>query len=162
MWTNFIKWINRLVINLTMIILIVMVLIVFLQILTRALMNSSFTWTEELARFLMIWMIYLGAGFAFQYGAHISVGAVVNILPKGIQKIIPFFMMVVSLIFFIVLFIKGVDLSKQSMGQLSPVLRIPMGYLYIVFPVSALLQSLNMVDITVKFYRTGQMAREEY
>lgn len=59
-----------------------MVLAVFVQIISRALFNMSFPWTEELARYLMIWVTFLGASFAFQYGAHISIEAFVTRLKK--------------------------------------------------------------------------------
>lgn len=83
MWGRSIKLLNRSTENITAVLFVAMVLIVFLQIISRAVFSSSFPWTEEAARFLMIWVTFLGASFAFQYGAHISIEAFVSKLSQS-------------------------------------------------------------------------------
>lgn len=162
MWNIVIKGINRFFAGVTMFFVVIMVAIIFLQIISRAVIGSSFSWTEELARILMLWVIFLGAGFAFQYGAHVSVETIVQKFPQSVQKIIPLFVFIVSSLFLIVLLLKGIDITQRAMSQYTSALRLPMGYVYLAFPVSAALQILNLIDITIRFYRTGEMMREEY
>lgn len=162
MWHTLVKAVNRLFAGLTMVFVVVMVVIIFIQIISRAIIGSSFSWTEELARILMIWVIFLGAGFAFQYGAHVSVETIVQRFPPNVQKIVPYFVFVASIIFLVVLLFKGIDITQRAMSQYTSALRLPMGYVYLAFPISAVLQIINLIDITVRFYRTGETVREEY
>ncbi|UTW70911.1 TRAP transporter small permease subunit [Anaerobacillus sp. HL2] len=53
---------------------------------SREVLNSSFPWTEEVARYLMIWITFLGASFAFQYGAHIGIEYFKMKFPIPIQR----------------------------------------------------------------------------
>jgi TRAP-type C4-dicarboxylate transport system permease small subunit len=144
-----------------MLFLVIMVAIIFLQIVSRTLIGSSFYWTEEMARFMMIWVIFLGAGFAFQYGAHISIESLVDRFSDGLKKTVQVLILLLSISFFLVMFVKGIELTSKTMVQLSPSLNIPMGYVYCVIPISAILQILNMIDVTIRFCRTGEAAREE-
>ena len=161
MWDSFIKNINRATSAVTMLFLVVMVVIIFIQIISRAVIGSSFTWTEELARFLMIWVIFLGAGMAFQYAAHISVESLVERLPVKGKKIAQIFIALCSIALFLVLLVKGLEITDKMMVQKSPALRLPMGYVYSVIPISAVLQILNIIDTTKKYVLTGETVREE-
>lgn len=161
MWDSFIKRINQVTLGISMVFLVLMVLLIFVQIISRALIGSSFSWTEEVARFLMIWVIFLGSSLAFRYGAHISVETIFDRLPLIGKKVVQIFILVVSLSLFFILFLKGIEISDRMMAQKSPALKIPMGYIYLVIPISAVLQTLNLIDVTKNFTKTGKMAREE-
>src|SRR5690606_9920890 len=58
-----------------------MAIIVFLQFFTRYVMNDSFAWTEEIARYMLMWVTFVGAATAFRRGTHISVEAAQELLP---------------------------------------------------------------------------------
>src|SRR5690625_5147839 len=88
MWSKTLGGINKVTKYMTSGFLIVMVVIIFLQIVSRIVIQSSFSWTEELARFLMIWLTFLGAAFSFQHGAHIGISMLTDKLPKKVSAII--------------------------------------------------------------------------
>ncbi len=162
MWNAGLKFINRAIDAITMGFVVIMVVIIFLQIASRAVLGSSFPWTEEAARFLMIWVIYLGAGIAFKYGAHISIESFVPKFPLGLQKLAYVLIGLIAVSFFVILFFTGLEISSKTMVQRSPALGLPMGYVYYVMPISAVLQLLNIVDVTVNYLKTGNMVRGEY
>ena len=87
LYHTFIKRLNKITEFITMFFLIVMVLLVFVQIISRVIIGSSFSWTEEVARYLMIWVAFLGASFAFQYAAHMSIEVLVKKVNKQLQNI---------------------------------------------------------------------------
>ncbi|GAK07336.1 TRAP transporter small permease [Geomicrobium sp. JCM 19038] len=150
MWHKIITKINRIVENITALLLALMVLAVFVQIVSRALFNMSFPWTEELARYLMIWVTFLGASFAFQYGAHISIEAFVTRLKQQWSQILHVIVAIVCTAFFFILILKGIEMMDRSMIQRSAALGIPMGYVYSVIPLSGCLMILNLIDVTMK------------
>lgn len=159
-WSRLIKNLNRLTAGVTMIFVIAMVCLIFLQIITRLIFGTSFVWTDELSRYLMICIIYLGSALAFQYGSHISIDMLFNRISKSSQKIMQTVVAILCIIFLIVIIFKGFELVSLTMVQRSPNLMIPMGYVYMVFPISAFLQILNIVDITFKFWKTGELQEE--
>lgn len=150
MWAKLINGINRSTEWITGIFLVIMVVIIFMQIVSRLLIQSSFPWTEELARYLMIWLTFLGAAFSFQYGAHIGVEILTSTLPK---KVAAFFQVIVALLcifLFSLLVVKGYELVGKSTMQTSPAMSIPMNYVYMIIPISGVLMILNVVDVTIK------------
>ena len=155
------KIINGITATITMLFLSTMVLLIFIQIISRTLFGLSFVWTEEVARFLMIWVVFLGAGIAFQYGAHISIESLFIRLPVKKQKIIQVIITLLVIIFLLVLFMVGYQISMLMMIQKSPALRIPMGYIYAVIPLSAILQIFNVISITSTFLSRGYFLHEE-
>lgn len=161
MWGLFIKYTNRIILWITMLFLLIMVVSIFLQIVSRVLISSSFTWTEELSRFLMIWVIFLGAGFSFQSGAHVGVEFFVERLPKKFQKATSVLILIISIIFLLVMLIKGIELCERTMNQTSTALNIPMGIVYLVFPISAVLMIVNIIDVFVKRFRSNELIKGE-
>lgn len=133
-----------------------MVVLIFLQIISRVIIGSSFSWTEELARFLMIWVTLLGGSFAFQYGAHIGIEVLVRKLPRMTASVIQVIVTLACAVFFLVMIVKGIELIGGAMLQTSPALNIRMGYVYAIFPVAGILMLLNLCDVTYKSLFTKQ------
>lgn len=150
MWDRTIRTINRTVENITALMLLVMVILVFLQVVSRAIMQSSFAWTEEAARYLMIWLTFLGASYAFQYAAHISIELFVSKLKGPLATFFKVLAALCSIAFLFVLIVKGIEIIDRSMVQRSAALRIPLGYVYLIMPISGVLMLLNVIDVTIK------------
>lgn len=150
MWSKAINYVNKTTELVTSTFLVVMVVVVFLQIVSRIIIQSSFPWTEELSRFLMIWLTFLGAAFSFQYGAHIGITLITNKIPRKLQALLQIIVAFLCIILFTVLMVKGYELVMKSTTQVSPALGIPMNYVYMVIPVSGFLMTLNVIDVTLK------------
>ena len=150
MWTKSMKVINRTTELFSALLLLTMVALVFIQIVSRVVISSSFPWTEEIARFMMIWITFLGAAVAFQYGAHIGVEAFVERLSAKVRSFFIVIAMLICLSFFILLIVYGYQLANGAFVQTSPALQIPMGYIYYIIPISGVLMCLNLFDVTGK------------
>lgn len=153
MWSKLIKHINRFFENVTAVFLAMMVILIFVQVISREVVGSSFPWTEEVARYLMIWITFLGASFAFQYGAHIGIEFFKMKLPIPFQKAFDLVAVLACSIFFYFMIKYGVDISNRAMVQTSAALSIPMGYVYLVIPLSGFLMFLNVIDITIRNFK---------
>ncbi len=60
----------------------VMVLLAVAQILSRAILDHSLDWAEEVARFALVWSVLAIAPYAYRAGAHIAIGAFAEALPR--------------------------------------------------------------------------------
>lgn len=153
MWNSFIKYINYLTERITMFFLSSMVVLVFIQVILRNIFSIGINWIEEAAIFLSIWTIYLGLGFAYQSGAHVSIDLLVSIVPKRWKKLLFLLMLISCLVFIIILAIYGTKLCNKMMMRTSMTIGMPMGLAYSVIPISCVLQILNLTDISWKFFK---------
>lgn len=160
-WDTFIIYLNRGIELLTAFLLLEMVVLVFMQIVSRGLFGNSFSWTEEIARFSMIWITFLGAAIAFQYGAHIGIDYFVKKLPQVPDKIIGALGSMICGIFFVVVAYQGWLLMDSASMQRSPALQLSMTYVYAIIPVSVTMMLINLVDVTMKRMMTETLYQEK-
>jgi len=127
--------------------LFIMYFLVFINVITRYIFGFSLNWTDELARFLMIWTVFLGAGLAMREGRHVAIDLLQSFLPKSIRKYFRIIIGVIILGFLGLLVILGYQYALRTMGILSPVLRWPMGAVYMAIPFGLLVFILHFVTI---------------
>lgn len=142
--------INRLIRFIVIVLTAVMVVAVFLQVLFRFFLDQPLAWTEELARYLLIWITFLGSAYGMAVKAHIGTEYIQKFLSPLLNKIVVGIAAVCSLCFFGVMVQQGYLLSARSMTQTSPTLLVPMGYVYMVIPISGVLLIMNVLHVTWK------------
>ena len=136
------KKIDRVLGNFLVVLLVLMVLSVLWQIFSRYLLNSPSSFTEELARYLFIWIGILGAAYASGQQTHLSI----DILPPKLNptnriRLRIFINILIILFSLTVLVIGGGNLVyvNDLLGQSSAALGVPLSWVYSVVPVSGLL-----------------------
>ncbi len=115
---------------------------VLFQVFSRYVLRSSVTWTEELARFSLIWMSILGAAYLNAKREHLSMDFLYRKFSDKTKKKVSIVIEVLIFLFaLIVMVIGGFNLvyTTLHLGQLSGTLRIPLGYIYAILPFSGLL-----------------------
>ncbi len=137
------------------IIMAVLVTTTFLQVVFRFVLESPLAWTEELARYSLIWLTFLGAAYAMSLKQHILVEFFTNLFPPIGRKIFETLAVIVSMTFFILMMYQGWQLAMSAMAQTSPVLRIPMGYVYAVIPISGFFLAVNQISVYIKDMNKG-------
>lgn len=127
---------------LLVLLLSVMTLDVLWGVLTRYAFGSQADWSEELARFLLIWISLLGAAYASGQGMHLSIDLLMPKLTQASQRRLSIFIHVVILLFALtVMVIGGFRLMyvTQVLGQRSAALQVPMYLVYSVVPLSGVI-----------------------
>lgn len=112
------------------------------QVFSRYILNTSFAFTEELARFSLIWLSILGAAYLNAKREHLSMDFLYQkFSDKNRKKALIFIEVCIFLFALIVMVIGGFNLvyTTLHLGQLSGTLRIPLGYIYAILPISGLL-----------------------
>lgn len=108
----------------------VLAAVVFLQFFTRYVLNDSMAWTEEIARYLLIWVTFIGAATAIRRGTHISVEALLHFLPARITAIFRFAIDIVTVGFIGLLCWFAVDITERMQIQTMTVTDWPMSIVY--------------------------------
>ena len=119
-----------------------LVLDVLFQVFSRYLLGTSFTWTEEFARFALIWMTILGAAYLSGKKEHLSMDFLYQKFSDSNKRKASILIEVLIFLFaLIVMVIGGLNLvyTTLHLEQLSGTLRIPLGYVYAIMPFSGLL-----------------------
>ena len=130
-------------------IMAVMVVNVIWQVFTRFVLGAPSSYTEELARFLLIWVSLLGGAYAAGQRMHLAIDVVTSRLGEASRARADTAIHVAVLLFaFAAMVVGGVRLVYLSFAleQMSAALRLSLGYVYLVVPISGLL---------IIFYTTG-------
>ena len=114
----------------------VMSVVVFVQVVFRFIVKSSLPWSEELSRYLQVYITFFGTAYGIQTGAHLGIEAFTHLLPKGGRKVLAILVQIVSMLVCTLILKLGVDIvmSQMASGQVSPAMRIPMWVIYGAIP----------------------------
>ena len=139
------------------------VLNVLWQVVTRWVLQDPSSFTEELARYLLIWLGLLGAAYAAGQGLHLSINLVpTRLAHSGRKKLEGLIQIFVFLFALVVMVVGGVQLVELTLrfGQTSAALGAPLGLIYLVIPFSGLLimfyAAVEMVTISKSFHAESQ------
>jgi TRAP-type C4-dicarboxylate transport system permease small subunit len=120
----------------------VMLLSVLWGVLTRYIFADQSPWTDELARFMLIWVSILGAAYIAGKNEHIAIDLLPASLSRKKKLVLEIITGVIISIFVFVIFLIGglryIYISLK-LGQTSAALEIPMGYVYLVLPVTGII-----------------------
>lgn len=130
-----------------------MVALVFTNVVGRYVFNVSFGWAEELSRFAMIWVTFLGAGLALRYGQLVAVEVVQAALPEGARIALRWLAALLILAFLLALIWLGSQFVGFSWRNRTAVLRLPRGLPYMAVPIGATFLMLHLVLVWRRFVR---------
>jgi TRAP-type C4-dicarboxylate transport system permease small subunit len=122
--------------------MMVMTVVVLWGVFTRYVMSSQASWSEELARFLLIWIGILGAAYASGQNFHLAIDLLKPKLKPDNQRRLTIFIDLTVIAFALSIMVIGgfrLIYITQVLGQLSPALQAPMSVIYSVVPISGLL-----------------------
>lgn len=148
-------WVERFCVAL----MVVLVLDVWLGIMARYVLPFRLTFTEELARYLMIWMALLAVSSGFAYREHIGVMFIFDRFPLSMKKWMALAFDVVAFAFFAYLLIYGIGFVERGFGRFTMIFGVPKGYPYIGVPLAAALACIQLVLVAIRdFLVFGQEA----
>ncbi len=130
-----------------------MVALISLQVGFRYLLNQPLTWSEEVARHLMIWSALLGAAVAYRRKGHLGMDVIVMLFSPQWKRIVEGIVHLLSIGFFGLILLNGIPLVQKTMSQLSSAILIPMGYIYAALPVGSAFLLLFALEKLLGFYQ---------
>lgn len=128
-----------------------MVLVTSAQIICRVFF-SALSWSEEVARYLLVWSTFIGAGCVYKKGGHISVLIVQELLPTKLRKLVRTLVHVLCGVFFLLAVYYGFKYMGKQGTQLSAALRIPMSLMYMAIPVGSSVMLLHAFNAIIQLF----------
>jgi TRAP-type C4-dicarboxylate transport system permease small subunit len=124
-----------------------------LQVFTRYVLGDPLAWTEELARYSFMWLIYAGMVISLNRGTHASVDVLVPMLRGVSKKMAMAAIHCISIALFAVMLYHSTLLFAMVGGQLSPAMRISMMVPYASLPFGCLLMIIEEVFLLTEILR---------
>lgn len=128
------------------IILTTMVGLVFGNVVARYVFNSAITWAEEVARFLFVWLTFVGASFGLMKGLHLGMDMVVARFSPRTRSLIEVVNGFIILAFLGVWVVGGVHLIQANLDYMSPATGFSMGLVYLIGPLAAVLMGIEALS----------------
>lgn len=146
---SLLKKMDRLLEVILMILMATIVIDVSWQVLSRFIVGNPSSVTEEIARFLLVWIGLLGAAYAYRKHSHLGLDILTEKMSPARKHLAEIFSQVMSFIFAAwVMVYGGISLVKLQLdlGQTSAALEINMGYVYSVIPIAGVLICIYAID----------------
>ncbi len=129
------------------VLLAIMVVVTFWQVVVR-LIKGSLPWSEEAARYMQVYLTFLGVSVGVKYNELVAVEAIYDAVPNAMKKGIRVFVHLVIGFVLAILIVYGMKLVQITLIQSSPVMGIKMGYIYFAIVLgSALMFVHNVINL---------------
>ena len=143
------RWLDHIEEYILLVLFPLMVIVVFVATCIRYLTVMSLPWAEEVARYSMVWIAYIGASLGIKRNAHLGVGAALLLLPGGVRKYFDYLRYLIIILFnaLIAYYAFQIIQSQMATEQVSPSLRIPIWFAYGAIPVGSFLMAWRCVQM---------------
>ncbi len=156
---NFRKKLDKFVDIIIVILFTIIFSVVLLQIFFRYVLNSPLTWSEELSRYLFIWISFLGWTLATRHNTHIRVEFAINALPTKIRFIIKIISQIIIIFFVGMLAYLGIRMAARSVDVPTITLFFTYAYIYAIVPIaSAIILFYTILDF-IDMIKHKEMAK---
>jgi len=129
----------------TVILLGAMTLVTLAQVVFR-IFFTAIIWSEEVTRYMLVWLTFIGAGCVHKRAKHIAITLLQKLFPDNIRKSLEILTQLLCIAVFIVAIYFGFLYMNLMGAQLSPSLRVPMRYMYAAIPVGGSILLLHSVS----------------
>ncbi len=128
-----------------------MSVIVFANVMLRFLTDVSIVWAEEAARYMMIWLTFLGMGLVYRYGGHLAVDNLQDALAPRFARALRVLILLLVAGFGLLMMWIGANHVDRTWVQTTPVLQLPFGLVYTAMPLGAALLILHVLAVARRF-----------
>ena len=128
----------------------VMTVVIFLQVVMRYIFMSPFSWSEEMARYLLVWISCLGSAYAVRKGMHIGIAFVKERFPIRARVLLTISSHVIVIAFFFFCLYHGWIDSIEEWTQRSPAMQMPMTFPKMAIPVGFGLMVLFNLELLIE------------
>lgn len=149
------KYLNALEDFLVMFIIAVMGAVLALQVAMRYLFNHPLIWSEEMARYLFVWMTFLGASYGVRHHIHINMAIVFNTFPRPLKLASHLVTNIAAIVIFTALIPAGWRFVEDQSFLASSAMDIPLSWVFAAVPVGCTLVAARLLADSVKTIRNG-------
>jgi TRAP-type C4-dicarboxylate transport system permease small subunit len=129
-------------------------IILFYQIIMRYLFNTPLSWSEELARYMYVWVCFIGLGYCVRHHTNIRMEALQKLLPASVRKGLNICLNFLTFGVFSLLLPYSIRFANAQFGKITPALGIPKGFVTISVPIGIVFLLINVIVDTVKLIQS--------
>ncbi|RHW37618.1 TRAP transporter small permease [Lysinibacillus yapensis] len=130
------SFLDRLFESITLLSLILLVLVVSLQVVTRYVFNFVYFWSEEITLLLLVWFGFMGIAIGFREYIHLGIDSFTNLFPKMFNKVLDKVILISVFAFGIYLVVQGWQFTLLTMDSTLAATKLPSSVNYIIMPVT--------------------------
>lgn len=148
--------INHFEVYLGTVLFIGMMILLTLQVITRYFLKHSFTWTEEVATLMFIWMVYLGSSAAVLEGKHLRIDLFLSMMRGRLKKAALLFTNLVTMVFcgYIIFPLTNIIMTLQKRNSVTPLVRFPNWVAYLIIPVCMAVMFIRLIQDSIRILKT--------
>jgi TRAP-type transport system small permease protein len=139
----------------------ILAIVIFYQFFTRYALNDSASWTEEIARYLLICTVWVGAAIAVRKNNHVQVDFFYRLLPAPLMRVMATLVDLVRVAFLGYACWLTVELMGKIGGQPMAIIDWPIGLVYAVVLFGFVLMTARAVQVAVQNWRRGASVLEK-
>jgi TRAP-type C4-dicarboxylate transport system permease small subunit len=130
-----------------------MTVVVLVQVFFRYVVGDALTWTEEVARMMMIWMTFLVAPIAYRSGQNVAIEMLAQMIHGRLRGVLELVLNVLVLGFVVVFFSESLGLVERGHRLKASTVEMQMFWVYLILPISMVLMLLVGVEKLLKDIR---------
>ncbi|MCC8193856.1 MAG: TRAP transporter small permease [Deltaproteobacteria bacterium] len=113
--------------------------LIFIQVIFRYILQNSISWSEELTRYMMVWIVFLASGYVLSKGGHANIDMLLNRFSPKMRSVAVKGSLLLIMVFSGLVIRYGFMLMRFGKRQISSALEIPMNYVYLAIPIGGAL-----------------------
>nr|WP_319483242.1 TRAP transporter small permease [uncultured Cohaesibacter sp.] len=159
-----VRLVNAVLGTLTVLVFTILVVCVVWQVVSRFILGTPSTTTDEIARFLFMWVAFVGAAYTLGLKRHLAIDIVTLIIDgPAVRYIRVLVLLIVAAFAGVVMLYGGLELMFKTLesGQMTPALRLPMGYVYGAIPFSGAMMLFYCAALIVELFDPESEAENE-
>lgn len=145
-------WLTKIINAILVAILLISSLIMFANVVLRYFFNSGFNGTFELVSLFMVAITFIGASLLVLDNEHLSMDAVVTIVPKSIKKVFAFFSTLLGIAFALILLIYSMRVIDTLSTGLTPVLQLPASIFFLPVAIGSFITILKYILQIIRLF----------
>ena len=128
---------------------------VIFTVITRYFFGYSPDWSDELPRFIVIWITFIGMSYCVRKGEHVVIDVIITKFKGKLKKLLSLIILIICFVTLVYMTFVSYELTAKvfATNQKSVTLNIPMGYVYMAVPIGCFLSTINFLHIIMKNLR---------
>jgi TRAP-type C4-dicarboxylate transport system permease small subunit len=130
---------------------------VLFQVIFRYLLKSPLAWSDEMSRYLLVWMVFVGAAVATDRLSHFHMDVIRQFIPASFSRHVDIGVLLAMFVFAASIAIFGVQILGTVHRQFSPAMEVKMSYAYLAMPIGGTLMCWHLaVHLLNKFLASNE------
>lgn len=157
------RWWNLIEEYISRFLLLFLLVLLTYQVVARFVFSNPNSWSEELARYVFVWFVYLTACVAIYQNCHIKIDAFLDVYPQKLRVYVKILGNIIFLVYACAVAYYSYQYTMNAfyVGTLATGFRLKMAYVYAVIPISHIIMAIRLVQLTFTELKVAATNKED-